>query len=157
MNHQTSISIQQSSAIRSIDLCRFPVFVLRNSRLIPEYTLERVYGVLAWSFRVSSCQLSVLFLLLYAFVYGSPRKLINLNSLCPPSPRLYLMEGILAMTLRANRCHLYMPNGVANQYQAPESFCFSSTANHPNPTQPHLPYRQVGALASWSTEAIGSG
>ena len=38
-------------------MCRFPVFALRNSRMIPEYTLERVYHVLAWSFKVSSRKL----------------------------------------------------------------------------------------------------
>ena len=36
-----------------LDLCRFPMFTLRVSRLIPDYTMERIYHVLAWSFRAS--------------------------------------------------------------------------------------------------------
>ena len=34
-----------------LDLCRFPVFALRVSRLVPDYSLTRVYALLVWSFK----------------------------------------------------------------------------------------------------------
>ena len=54
IKNKTHLFIQQG-----LDMCRFPIFVLRNSRLIPEYTLERVYHVIAWSFRLLALLLSL--------------------------------------------------------------------------------------------------
>ena len=127
-------------------MCRFPVFALRNSRLIPEYTLERVYHVLAWSFKVSSRKLGTprgqYIILCVPLLKGQFAKriwalwrfkqdieirplgaeVVFSSPSSPTCPRLYLMVHIPAMTLKAIHCHHYMPSGVANQLQVVVSF-----------------------------------
>lgn len=42
----------QPQVCQGLDLCRFPIFALRVSRLIPDYTLINLYHALVWSFEV---------------------------------------------------------------------------------------------------------
>ena len=54
---QSHKSLSWSPMVRlfywGLDLARFPICVLRCSLVIPDYTLRRVYCVIAWSFQVS--------------------------------------------------------------------------------------------------------
>ena len=147
-------------------MCRFPVFALRNSRLIPEYTLERVYHVLAWSFKVSSRKLGTprgqYIILCVPLLKGQFAKriwalwrfkqdieirplgaeVVFSSPSSPTCPRLYLMVHIPAMTLKAIHCHHYMPSGVANQLQVVVSFFFGHSylflCQHQQPAQSSL-------------------
>ena len=127
-----------------LDLCRFPMFTLRVSRLIPDYTMERIYHVLAWSFRASWHETtkadnflenpldiryiwSIMFVYtheytkhniythIYIYVYVGPCYFYSTHI---TALRQWHMGFIQKLILKVTRYQQCMPNGMANPLQA---------------------------------------